>query len=413
MSEEPSTRFGDADVPRPIIGLHVAVIDGGVVVLDQRSGKCHVLNPTASIVWESLDGERSVREIIDALVSDFDADPAVIAESADDALRQFVEIGILEIGNGQVEPDSVGEPDEMALVAAREARRARWAGAITRGLAARDGVSVLGTFGFLDVVAEIGTEDPALARDLADLLGPLVESQRASNVSVWILDRGTPGSNRVRVYVGGRLRGSFPSAAPAVEFLLRDLNARAIVETKDMLLLHAGAVERDGHVIVIAGVSGDGKSTLTAALAASGFRYLTDELVAVEPTTGIVGPFAKPLDLDGASRDLLGIDPCPSGEQPLDLVSATRLGTISTGGRIVVLVVLDPGAADPIEMMDPVECLTALLPNVFHESFARESVFQELADLCRSTPSFRLARVTVERSVELLVEQFDRAVGPV
>jgi hypothetical protein len=43
--------------------------------------------------------------------------------------------------------------------------------------------------------------------------------------------------------------------------------------------LHAGAVLRDGQCVVLPAASGHGKSTLTAALVAEGYGYLTDDFV--------------------------------------------------------------------------------------------------------------------------------------
>jgi hypothetical protein len=43
------------------------------------------------------------------------------------------------------------------------------------------------------------------------------------------------------------------------------------------LVLHAGAVELDGHCVAFLGPSGRGKSTLTASFATSGHRFLTDD----------------------------------------------------------------------------------------------------------------------------------------
>jgi hypothetical protein len=45
------------------------------------------------------------------------------------------------------------------------------------------------------------------------------------------------------------------------------------------LVLHAGAVARAKKAIVIAGISGMGKSTLVSYLAANGFKFLSDEIV--------------------------------------------------------------------------------------------------------------------------------------
>jgi hypothetical protein len=47
------------------------------------------------------------------------------------------------------------------------------------------------------------------------------------------------------------------------------------------LLIHAGAVVRDGQALLLPGVSGAGKTTLTYALAVRGWQTLTDDLLAL------------------------------------------------------------------------------------------------------------------------------------
>jgi hypothetical protein len=49
------------------------------------------------------------------------------------------------------------------------------------------------------------------------------------------------------------------------------------------LVLHASAVEIDGEGVAFIGESGRGKSTLAASFATSGFRFLTDDGLLVEP----------------------------------------------------------------------------------------------------------------------------------
>ena len=68
-----------------------------------------------------------------------------------------------------------------------------------------------------------------------------------------------------------------------VRYALGAVNQLAALHTPDRLLLHAGAVERDGRVVALTGISGQGKTTLTAALVQAGYGYVTDELVAIDP----------------------------------------------------------------------------------------------------------------------------------
>jgi hypothetical protein len=76
------------------------------------------------------------------------------------------------------------------------------------------------------------------------------------------------------------------------------LYATSAVESLAPLLIHAGAVVRDGQALLLPGVSGAGKTTLTYALAARGWQTLSDDLLALD---------AEPEDPGGA---LLAL-PCP------------------------------------------------------------------------------------------------------
>jgi hypothetical protein len=68
--------------------------------------------------------------------------------------------------------------------------------------------------------------------------------------------------------------------------LLRDvewrLYAGCVAESPARLIIHAGAATRDGVALLLPGVSGAGKTTLTYALAARGWHTLTDDLLALD-----------------------------------------------------------------------------------------------------------------------------------
>ena len=77
------------------------------------------------------------------------------------------------------------------------------------------------------------------------------------------------------------------------------VNARVLVtgyqETKCTSVFHAGVVGDEDGVVVLSAESGNGKSTLTAALTASGVNYFTDEVAVltnnktIRPTPGCIG----------------------------------------------------------------------------------------------------------------------------
>lgn len=60
--------------------------------------------------------------------------------------------------------------------------------------------------------------------------------------------------------------------------------------------IHAGGVRRGDYGVILPGLSGRGKSTLTAWLCLNGFGYLTDELLFISDD-GKITPFTRPVNL--------------------------------------------------------------------------------------------------------------------
>ena len=71
------------------------------------------------------------------------------------------------------------------------------------------------------------------------------------------------------------------------------------------LLLHAGVVELGGRAVILPAMPGSGKSTLTAALSARGFRLLSDEFGVVRLDDGGILPLLRPVALKNESIDVI------------------------------------------------------------------------------------------------------------
>jgi HprK-related kinase A len=70
------------------------------------------------------------------------------------------------------------------------------------------------------------------------------------------------------------------------------------------VIIHSAVLERDGKAIIFPAPPGSGKSTLTAHLANSGWRLLSDEMALVLPHSDSVIPFVRPICLKNRSIDL-------------------------------------------------------------------------------------------------------------
>lgn len=105
-----------------------------------------------------------------------------------------------------------------------------------------------------------------------------------------------------------RLAGDYtlPEAAPlplahALLAAEMGMNLQMALGWRRHLLLHAAVVERDGRALVLTGESGAGKSTLSALLSARGWRFMGDEFALVDPQTGLLYPFPRPISLKNES----------------------------------------------------------------------------------------------------------------
>lgn len=79
-----------------------------------------------------------------------------------------------------------------------------------------------------------------------------------------------------------------------------DLYEQVLARARPAWILHAAALAVNDRALVLCGASGAGKTTLTLALAARGFRLLTEELVSIDKS-GVVRGLPRPLHVPAKS----------------------------------------------------------------------------------------------------------------
>jgi HprK-related kinase A len=79
------------------------------------------------------------------------------------------------------------------------------------------------------------------------------------------------------------------------------LNWCVATRTFTHLILHAAVVARDGRAVILPGQSGQGKSTLCAALVARGWRHISDEFALLDPASLAVTAHPRPISLKNRS----------------------------------------------------------------------------------------------------------------
>ncbi len=393
-----------------------AVAGDKLVVLDRGTAVCHVLNASAGLILEAVDGERSVNAIVDLLAVDTGLDADIIAADVHTALTDLRAHGLVRTV-GEPPPAAAPPPSTAGVTTVGVAPSSdsgptggeEWSPEVARRMDQVAGAAVIGPMALAGAGVEIRTNDPGTAARLTTLTASLPRLDSATT-TVWLLDGGEDGPRRWRIYLDDDLFATLPDADAMVEATMTQLNQIAVAQSTGWVLLHAGAVELDGRVVVVAGDSGRGKSTLTAALVQAGFGYLTDELVRIDPETLAVPPYPKPFDLSTASQTLLGLRPAgASAPGPKGRVAPGAVGSVSEGGELALLVLLEPPPADdapsaepPVPAattLEPVDALVELLHSTFAETFALPDALDALVSMCTAVPAIALPRMPLPDAV--------------
>ena len=118
------------------------------------------------------------------------------------------------------------------------------------------------------------------------MLVPAVTSS-VGELSVLRVADGYELRGRETTFIGGTL------PEPAYHMVKDEVRIAFMRSRADLLWLHAGAVERDGHALLLSGPSGQGKSTLSTLLSGRGWKYMSDDIVPVRMENHHAIPFPQ------------------------------------------------------------------------------------------------------------------------
>jgi hypothetical protein len=184
------------------------------------------------------------------------------------------------------------------------------------------------------------------------------------------------------------------------------------------LHVHAAALERDGRGLIVCASSGTGKSTLAAALATDGWRYLTDEAVALDPASTDVDGFTRPIVVDRHSVDIvpglaeLAISPTPGSDIRIVPVAgaAPELTSATEPVALVCLVRPEAGESAPtLTAIHPADAVVILMGQTLDaQRFGPDA----LAELARLAARCTCVRATIGDVVLMRAAMADLAARP-
>ncbi len=350
------------------------MIGDKLLLFDPADRRLHVLNDTAAVIWALTDDELSLGDLVIRVGTEYRTAPSVIEPDVVDVVSRLLDAGLCVAGTGRVatEPAPVVPPS------------------------VRPPATALGPYGILGSSVAIDVDPGPLRDELARVLASL--TTRESLQDVGLVYRVDDTGQGLDLWVGDRLIARGTSMPACLRTLLSDLNATPLEHLDEVVALHAGAVDIDGGIVVMAGVSNSGKSTLVTRLVERGHAYLTDEAVVIEPDGLRARPYHKAICVDRGAQQMLA-HLVPTGDSPardhtwdVDPRTVGR-GDLSPGGPVAGLVfpIYRPHAPATVRSLDPLEVMHRLLRNSFQAPSLTQVGFAALITLANQVPAFELA----------------------
>jgi hypothetical protein len=235
---------------------------------------------------------------------------------------------------------------------------------------------------------EVLTDLPA-ARDLFErtysaMLVPRLKSS-AGRLEVLKKGRGFSIRGIETVDVGERPMDSF------TDYLKREVLLQFIKARPDLLWIHAAAVERDGSALLIAGPSGQGKSTLATRLCETGWRLLSDDAAPIRMDADEVLPFPQSAFRRKYPGRELAANELGSFEKEEVLMPESALRLKSAPIRAIVFPLFRHGAAPELSLRSSGDAALDLLRNCTNFVDHKETAVERVARLARAVPMYHLS----------------------
>ena len=178
-----------------------------------------------------------------------------------------------------------------------------------------------------------------------------------------------------------------------------------------VVTLHAAALVHGGTVLLVAGASGTGKTTLSLALVERGWRLLSDDAAPIDRLTGEVVPVPKPVGIKapelwvamGGSGE--GWPGPPSGAF---LVPAPAPHLEPASPTHLVFATFDPGSEDRSEELTTAQAVALLGPLV---RTVEPATVSELTRVAGAVRAIRAGYGSTAGALDLLTRWFHPATG--
>ena len=231
-----------------------APFDGGLVLVDERHQRLHLLNPAAAAIWTVLDAGLSREEAAAALASHTGRDPAACADDISAMEDQWRMDGTFDAVPPSLERQA-GLP--------------------------RDGDDVAAFYEVSGIRLELRSESGEVADRVAAALGECLApaGDAALRLSVRVDAEGT-----LVLLADGEPWLTAGDPGEIVGGVFHLLLQSGWGKDGWLTMIHGAALKRDGTAILFPAPSGAGKTTLAAYLSRRGFALMADDRRLCGPT---------------------------------------------------------------------------------------------------------------------------------
>jgi HprK-related kinase A len=181
------------------------------------------------------------------------------------------------------------------------------------------------------------------------------------------------------------------------------MNWCVTTSAQQYLMCHSAVLARQERALILPAPPGSGKSTLAAALMLSGWRLLSDELALIEPGSGRIDPFVRPVSLKNASIGIIGerypgavftpavrdtVKGTVAHLRPT--VASVQAGRYAALPRWLVFPRFVPGAQWSLQPLGRPEACVELAKNAFNLPVLGQTGFTALAELVAQCQCYSL-----------------------
>jgi Coenzyme PQQ synthesis protein D (PqqD) len=369
--------------------------EGCLLLVGQGRQMLLILNESARIVWETMRAGVGADEMAALLSQSYRIPLARTRDDVTALLDRWRAHELLDAGSDR-QPASgwhLAEP-----------------GVATRPAIRRD-FGVERVYNPCGTAFRLAVEPPDLQRWLDRLLAHAAIPGTAPRDVIELFRDGTEhvvthnGSERQR-------SDSVDEAAGAVVRAICDLS---YPDADWSLFMHAAAVGRGDHAIVLAGPNGSGKSTLTAALIRSGFEYFSDDVVPFDCRAMRIVPVPFALSIKEGSWATLAdlypiLDDLPTFEsyaRQVRFLSPPERAVRHAGASVRALVFprFRPGQGLGLERLAPADALVDLAAVSRPLALDRRRLHRTLAWV-RTVPAYRLTYTHLTEASDIIQELF-------